>query len=487
MKFQAALPVVTLLELCRSGVADFQRFPTEENTYDGTIPQDPDNRSFLNGPYNRFWIKHPSLIDSMQVISKGEKSAKLSLASNKDEWKNIIEDVTVKDESGKEFTFGNLFNNTMQTDGIVAIWNNKIIYEEYFDNQTRGTQHYMFSGTKSYAGITAALLAHNDLSFDIEKTVAHYVEHLKGTGVGDATVREVMDMTAEYEYDEVGNCNTTNFWNNFVEIGAPYYLEPGCGGLQLQWTRPQNRFRKFFADGLRIKNRTKDEMPQNTYEFLTLLEPSTSDYTHGYKFTYRSTNTDILGWIMDKHLGGIGKSVKYFEENIYSKVGMNNDALIAVDDLLVPRWYQGAAITTRDAALFGEMMLKGGINRFGERILPQEIVDDIINGGNEANLDQWSKSDMVYNPTYATFKAYRHQYWVKPNHIFSQIGVHGQRVWVDIKANLVIAIQQSWPNTSRDEEALQNRALVKLGEMLQGKKSKGKKKSKSKRSKSSKV
>ena len=267
MKFQAALPVVTLLELCRSGVADFQRFPLEENTYDGTIPQDIYSRSFLTGPNNRFWIKHPSLIDSMQVISKGEKSAKLSLASNKDEWKNIIEDVTVKDESGKEFTFGNLFNNTMQTDGIVAIWNNEIIYEEYFDNQTRGTQHYMFSGTKSYAGITAALLAHNDLSFDIEKTVAHYVEHLKGTGVGDATVREVMDMTAEYEYDENGYCNTTNFWRNFVEDGAPYYLEPGCGGMQLQWTRPQDSFRKILADTLRNKNRSKDEIPQTLMSF----------------------------------------------------------------------------------------------------------------------------------------------------------------------------------------------------------------------------
>ena len=483
MKFQAALPVVTLLELCRSGVADFQRFPPAENTYDGTIPQDIDSRTYMSGPHNRFYIKNPSLIDSMQVISKGEKSAKLSLASNKDEWKKIIEDVTVKDESGKEFTFGNLFNNTMQTDGIVAIWNNKIIYEEYFDNQTRGTQHYMFSGTKSYAGVTAALLAHNDPSFDIEKTVAHYVEHLKGTGVGDATVREVMDMTAEYKFDEFGYCNQYNFWLNFVEKGAPYYLEPSCGGLQLQWIRPQESFRKFLADTLRSKNRTKDEMPQNTYEFLTLLEPSTSDYTHGYKFNYRSTNTDILGWIMDKHLGGIGKSVKYFEENIYSKVGMNNDALIAVDDLLVPRWYQGASITTRDAALFGEMMLKGGINRFGERILPQEIVDDIINGGNEANLDQWSKSYYTHMP----FKAYRNQYWVIPNHIFTQIGVHGQRVWVDIKANLVIAIQQSWPDQKRDEEPLQDKALLKLGEMLQGRKSKGKKKSKSKRSKSSKV
>jgi len=206
-------------------------------------------------------------------------------------------------------------------------------------------------------------------------------------------------------------------------------------------------------------------MPQNYREFLTLLKTSSSNYTHGERFTYRSTNTNLLGWIMDKHLGGNGESVKYFEKNIYSKVGMNSDALIAVDETYFPRWYQGASVTTKDAARFGEMMRKGGINHAGERVLPQEIVEDIIKGGDEANLDQFIER---YGEDDSNFrKAYRTQYWVKPDHIFSQIGVHGQYVWVDLKANLVVALQQSWENTWSTYEHDQETALMELGRMLQ--------------------
>jgi CubicO group peptidase (beta-lactamase class C family) len=61
--------------------------------------------------------------------------------------------------------------------------------------------HISFSITKSFVGtIAAALVAEGAL--DADASVASYVPELKDSGFGDATVRQLMDMTTGIRFNE---------------------------------------------------------------------------------------------------------------------------------------------------------------------------------------------------------------------------------------------------------------------------------------------
>ena len=99
----------------------------------------------------------------------------------------------------------------------------------------------------------------------------------------------------------------------------------------------------------------------------------------------------------------------------------------------------GLNLTLRDLARFGEMMrLDGRYN--GQQIVPAAVVADIRAGGNRhqfagagyTQLAGWS---------------YRRMWWVSHNDhgAFAARGIHGQAVYVDPVAEMVIARFASHP------------------------------------------
>ena len=194
-------------------------------------------------------------------------------------------------------------------------------------------------------------------------------------------------------------------------------------------------------------------------------------------FTFQSSNTEVLAWLIEK----VTKKwvTDYFLENLWSKLGQNNDGAVLVDNLgLFDNWGAGAAVGLRDAARFGEMMRNGGKNATGHYVvISEKIVTDIMRGGTKVNVDQFSdapnglryenclvthdpkctwdeKNDMPKNlpsmkyleeldlekeyPDGIEGMVYRSQYWVVPNFVFSQVGIFGQFVTVFPKSDLVI-------------------------------------------------
>ena len=87
------------------------------------------------------------------------------------------------------------------TDGIVVLHKGRIVYERYFGVLKPYGHHISFSITKSFVGtIAAALVAEGEL--DADASVASYVPELKDSGFGDATVRQLMDMTTGIRFSE---------------------------------------------------------------------------------------------------------------------------------------------------------------------------------------------------------------------------------------------------------------------------------------------
>lgn len=291
------------------------------------------------------------------------------------------------------------------TDGIVVLHKGRIVYERYLGALKPEGQHIAMSVTKSFFGIIGTILvAEGKLSETA--TAASYVPELKETAFGDATIRQLLDMTTGVRYSE-----------NYADPKAEIYEHIRAGNMI---PRPPG-----YAGA-------------NTfYEFLVTLK---KEGEHGQGFAYKTVNTDALGWIIRRVTG---KSVsENLSERIWSKLGAEQDAYFTVD--LVGNEFAGGGLNAalRDLARFGEMIRNDG--RFnGQQIIAKAVIDDIRKG---ASKDDFAKANYKLLPGWS----YRNMWWITHNEhgAFMARGVHGQAIYIDPTAEMVIARFGSHPLAS---------------------------------------
>lgn len=300
------------------------------------------------------------------------------------------------------------------TDGIVVLHRGKVVYERYFGVLQPQGQHGAMSVTKSFMGTLAAMLVAEG-TLDPARRVADYVPELAASAFGSATVRQVMDMTTGIRFSE-----------DYADPNAEVWAHAAAGN-------PLPKPADYTG-------------PRSYYEFLQTVQP---DGAHGAAFGYRTANTDVLGWVLVRVTG---KSVAdLLSERIWSKLGAEQDAYMSVDSTGTPFAGGGLNLGLRDMARFGEMLRNGGVFQ-GRRILPAAAVADIQRGGDKA---AFAKAGYSQLPGWS----YRNMWWVTHNShgAFAARGVHGQTIYIDPKAEMVIARFASHPvagNAANDATSL---------------------------------
>ncbi len=288
------------------------------------------------------------------------------------------------------------------TDGIVVLHKGQIVYERYFGALTPEGEHISFSVTKSFVGTLASILVVEG-KIDPAKTVAFYVPELKDSGFGDATVRQVMDMTTGLDFTEKYGDPNSSFAGYVAAIGAG--------------PRPKD-----YAG------------PNGDYAYLATVKKAGN---HGEAFTYRTVNTDVLGWIISR-VGGKPFS-QQISERIWAPMGAEADSYFQVDPIGTPYAGGGFNMRLRDLARFGELMRLGG-RMDGKQIIAEAAIADVVRG---ARKEDFAKAG------YATLLgwSYRNQWWVSHNAhgAYTARGIHGQAIYVDPKAEMVIARFASHP------------------------------------------
>jgi hypothetical protein len=85
------------------------------------------------------------------------------------------------------------------------------------------------------------------------------------------------------------------------------------------------------------------------------------------------------------------------------------------------------------------MLRLGGFYN-GQQIIPLAVIEDIRRGADKA---QFAKAGYKTLPGFS----YRNMWWVSHNEhgVFTARGVHGQLIWVDPKAEMVIARYATHP------------------------------------------
>jgi hypothetical protein len=319
--------------------------------------------------------------------------------------RNLIDlsHVTYQNRAGTQFSFDDMVEMSY-TDGILVLQRGQVIYERYLNGMQPHSLHCWASGSKSVTGTLAAALAYEGL-FDPDEVVSAYLPELKDSGFGDATLRQVMDMTTQ-----VG----------FAVEQADQVTENYDYGIAMGWVEKPGGYTG----------------PANAYEYLPTMKKTGA---HGVKFTYLTPNTDVLAWIMKRRLGQ--SLAQIMQARLWSKLGAERDAAWIVGPAAVETAGSGLLTTLGDAARFGQMLLqKGQFN--GQQIIPSAVVADIAGGADQAAFARGPAA----GPTNQGW-SYHHQWWVTHNehYAYLSLGYGGQMIYIDPVVEMVIAKFSSYP------------------------------------------
>jgi CubicO group peptidase (beta-lactamase class C family) len=312
------------------------------------------------------------------------------------------------------------------TDGIIVLHKGKVVYEKYFGDYGAEMPHAVMSVTKSFTGLLAAMLFAEG-RLDTVKLVRDYVPELSSSGFGDATIRELMDMTTAIKYSE-----------DYTDPAAEVWAFSAAGNPMISHDNGVNGF----------------------YDYLVGVK---KDGEHGNVFGYRTVNADALGWVISRITG---KSVaQLLTELIWHRMGMEQDAYYQVDALGVPFAGGGLNATLRDLARFAEMLRMGGEWR-GVRIVPAAAINDIVHGGNRQAFAASEQGKSLKG------WSYRDMWWITNNshRAYMARGVHGQAIYIDPVAEMtIVRLASTYLSSNMLIDPLSLPAYAAVAEYLLGK------------------
>ncbi|MBX2883947.1 MAG: beta-lactamase family protein, partial [Granulosicoccus sp.] len=296
---------------------------------------------------------------------------------------------------------GETFLEATHTDGLVILADGQQVYESFANNMTLSDPHILMSVSKSMLGLLVGILVEQGV-LDLDATVESYLPELQNSGFAGATLQQLLDMRTAVVFDEdylatsgdiIEYRKATN-WNP---------LEPGEQATDL---------RAFFA--------TLDQ----------------SAGPHGGDFDYKSPCTDLLGWVIERASGQ--RYCDLFSQLLWSRIGAAYPGMITVDRLGAPRVAGGMSITTHDLARVGQMLVDDGAG-----IVPTAWIDDMESNGDPTAWDKGSFAEHFPGlPMH-----YRSKWYVLRGEspILFCLGIHGQYLFVDRKAKVVLAKHSSAP------------------------------------------
>jgi hypothetical protein len=354
--------------------------------------------NWLSPDVNRWTFRNTEQIIPIATISRGEGSVAEFVTRPVD-----ITGVTfeAKDEAKVWQMRIDEYLNRTRTDALIVLHKGSIVHEGYYRGMRPDQRHILMSVTKSFVGtIVTELLSENKL--DQKAKVGDIVAPLKGTPIGDATVRQCLDMTAGMKYSEDYSDPDADVWSYVSSIGLRPLAENFAG-------------------------------PIGIMDYLQTMEQGTPA---GAQFNYVTPMSEVLQAIV------VAVEGKQFNEvlsdRIWSKLGAERDGYVLVESTQQALAGSGLMLTARDMARFGQMILnKGKFN--GRQILRPETYADIAKAGDADKFAQYGEENGMQGMSYSN------QYWHTGNQhgAFMAMGVFGQFIYIDPMSEVVIVKQSA--------------------------------------------
>lgn len=317
-----------------------------------------------------------------------------------------VGDIIVNFRDGKRTVNDHLERS--YTDGFLVLHRGRIVFERYLNNLAPQTQHLLMSATKSFTGTLAGILAGKGL-FDVRRPVTDFLPELGVTGYRGATVQQCLDMTTGIAADDSGNLGTVGEKMDYCWYRA----------------RPSSWLRTYWEIALSIGEQVRP---------------------HGAKFDYKSIDTAVVGFVLQRVTGL--SMADLLSQEIWAPMRAQEDAYVVLDDSGFGLASGGMCATLRDFGRFAQLMTQGGILD-GRRILPQSWIEETLN---RKTAPVEGDQSLAY---YSNF------WWVDAKHrALWAVGHGGQQAYVEPDAEFAAVKLSYFPEYDTDERFGDDRAAI---------------------------
>jgi CubicO group peptidase (beta-lactamase class C family) len=270
---------------------------------------------------------------------------------------------------------------TNDTLAFLAIHDDRVVFERYFQGQSADQPILAFSVAKSFIGALVGIALQEGLLRSVADPITRYVPELERVpGFSAVTLHHLLQMTSGIAYTE-------SDW--------PFSAHP----------------RFYYTDHLEAEALS-----------LTLAEPP------GLRFQYRSSDTILLTIALKRVLMQANPHrtvTDYVHERLWEPLGMEDDGAWSVDHAPNGLEKTGCCLraTPRDVAKLGRLYLNGGAWE-GRRILPS------------AWIDETTRAEMDRDGSWE----YQNHWWrvSRTGHAFAGRGHLGQFLYVDPDRRVIL-------------------------------------------------
>ncbi len=293
------------------------------------------------------------------------------------------------------------------TTGLLIARGDTILFEHYQYGRTDHDRLTSWSMAKTVTSMLVGIAVADGAIRSIDEPAADYVPELAGSEYGKTPIRALLHMASGVAFTEVYDGQDDNARLARMRVG-----------------------------------------PHNPGAAQALAQFNTREVPAGTRFHYASSETQVLGLVVANavHM----PLARYFESRIWQPMGAEADATWIVDSQGTEIASSGINATLRDWARFGLLLAYDGAWN-GRQIIPRPWV-----------LDATSVEARYLAPGTATrIYGYGYQVWLRAGsrRQFALLGVHGQTIFVDPAAHLVLVHTAVRVKPSQDPAAAELGAL----------------------------
>ena len=347
-------------------------------------------------PWNRWSFHHMREVVPTAEVWRGDGPVRKLERHEKN-----LDGLGVKSLSGAPTSLLSLLDETY-TDGFLVMHRGAVVCERYFGTMTPRSLHLSQSVAKSITGMAAGILiGRGDL--DPTQQISLYLPELAHTGWAGATLQHVLDMTTGVKFDETYTDPHSDMGQ--LDVASGWKPIPPGSDPSLKW-------------------------PTHIWEQIVGLKEKIRP--HGAAFEYRSIETDVLAFAMERVTGK--RLPQIISEELWQKLGMEESGCFTVDRAGYAIADGGFNATLRDYGRFGQMVLSGGAG-----IVPSSWVETTRKGDHEIFPEPYN----IALPQ----GAYHNKWWIedpKSRNLMAR-GVFGQWIYIDFAHDMVIVKMSSWP------------------------------------------
>ena len=260
----------------------------------GSPPQlVPPRMDWDRPPWNRWAFQNIRQILPTAEVWRGDGTVHALPRKEQD-----LDSLPVPSIKGSTTTLARLLDDTY-TDGFIVLKDGAVVYERYFNGMTPRTLHLSQSVAKSVTAAAAGVLVGKGL-LDVNAPVTHYIPELNDTAYRGALLQHVLDMRSGVTFDETYTDPHSDVGQ--LDVSSGWKPVPPGADPSLRWPR---------------------------HVFEQVLGLGKLECRHGERFSYRSIETEVLGFCMERATGKRLHDI--VSDELWQPMGAEQSASFTVD------------------------------------------------------------------------------------------------------------------------------------------------------------